>query len=121
MGALNPRREVKRLTNRGSGVRIHNSRKKDRDLRLTARQLMLISFLFLAFMMGGIGYVWSNFEGTQIGFDLSRLQKREMELMELNRKLKLELAFLTSPHYLETVAGRAGLRPADPEQTVLIK
>lgn len=111
---------LNRLRNRGSGVRIHNSRKKDRQLRLTSRQILLISILFLIFMGSGIGYVWSNFEGTQIGYDLSRLQKREMELVELHRKLKLELAFLTSPQYLETAARKAGLHPADPDQVILI-
>ncbi len=109
------------LMNCGSGVRIHNSRKKDRELQLTSRQIALVSILFVIFMMSGIGYVWSNFEGTQIGYDLSRLQKLELELMELNRKLKLELAFLTSPQYLEAAAGRAGLRPPEPDQVILIQ
>ena len=110
-----------RLRNHGTGVRIHNARKKDRELRLTPRQIVLISVLFLIFMGSGIGYVWSNFEGTQIGYDLSRLQKREMELMELNRKLKLELAFLKSPQYLEQAARKAGLHPMDPDQVILIQ
>jgi cell division protein FtsL len=112
--------ELARLTNRGSGVRNNSSRKGGRELNLTSRQIMLISILFLIFMMSGIGYVWSNFEGTQIGYDLSRLQKQEMELMELNKKLKLELAFLKSPHYLERTAESAGLRPAEPDQVVLV-
>ncbi|MFO7784059.1 MAG: cell division protein FtsL [Thermodesulfobacteriota bacterium] len=121
MGGRKSRYELNRLTNRGSGVRIHNSRKKERELRLTSRQIVLISILFLIFMMSGIGYVWSNFEGTQIGYDLSRLQKQEMELIELHRKLKLELAFLTSPQYLESAAGRAGLSPPDPDQVIMIQ
>ncbi len=113
--------ELKWLQNHGTGVRIHNARKKERELRLTSRQIVLITVLFLLFMGSGIGYVWSNFEGTQIGYDLSRLQKREMELMELHRKLKLELAFLTSPQYLEEAARKAGLRPAEPDQVILIQ
>ena len=30
------------------------------------------------FMGSGISYVWSNFEKTQIGYDLSQLKKEEM-------------------------------------------
>ena len=88
---------------------------------MTSRQVVLISLMFLIFMGSGIGYVWSNFEGTQIGYDLSRLQKQEMELEELHRKFKLELAFLTSPQYLENTAREAGLHPAVPEQVILVQ
>ncbi len=121
MGANKRPSEFNRLRNRGTGVRIHNARRKEDDQGLTPKQVLLISVMFLFFMISGIGYVWSNFEGTQIGYDLSRLQQREMELRELNRKLKLELAYLKSPQYLEDAAGEAGLRPAQPEQVVLIK
>jgi cell division protein FtsL len=110
-----------RLRNQGTGVRIRNTRRKDRKLRLTTRQIGLISILFLIFMGSSIGYVWSNFEGTQIGYDLSRLQERERDLKELHRKLKLELAYLTSPQYLEEASREAGLRPADPEQVILLR
>ncbi len=120
MNARPNRNDSNRLRNRGTGVRVRNARKKDRRLRLTPRQLVLISVLFLFFMGSGIGYVWSNFEGTQIGYDLSRLQKREMELLELHRKLKLELAFLKSPQYLEKAARKAGLHSTEPDQVILI-
>ena len=75
--------------------------------------------LFL-FMGSGIGYVWSNFEGTQIGFDLSRLQQEELKLMELNQKLKVELATLKSPQYLERAARALGLGDALPEQIIIL-
>ncbi|NLA76170.1 MAG: hypothetical protein GX846_11985, partial [Deltaproteobacteria bacterium] len=67
-----------------------------------------------------IGYVWSNIEGTQIGFDLSRLQKDERALQELNKKLKVELATLKSPQKLEAAARSLGLTDAAPEQIVFL-
>jgi len=121
MGGRTRTCQPNRLRNQGTGVRTRNTRKKDGEPRLTPRQVVLIAVLFLIFMSSGIGYVWSNFEGTQIGYDLSRLQKRERELNELHRKLKLELAFLTSPQYLETTARDAGLHPAEPEQVILVR
>jgi cell division protein FtsL len=76
--------------------------------------------LFL-FMGSGIGYVWSNFERTQIGYDLSQLKKEEMALKEINRKLKLELATLKSPQYLETIATKKlGLRQPTLEQIIVL-
>ena len=76
--------------------------------------------MLAAFMGSSIGYVWSNYEGTQIGFDLSRLQEDERELLELNRKLKLELATLKSPQYLEAAARSLGLQDASPEQIIIL-
>jgi len=110
-----------RLRNQGTGVRMKNTRRKDRRLRLNPKQVLLISIMLLVFMGGSMGYVWSNFEGTQIGYDLSRLKERERELQEFQRKLKLELAYLKSPQYLEDASRRAGLRPADPEQVILVQ
>jgi hypothetical protein len=71
-------------------------------------------------MMSGIGYVWSNLEGTQIGYDLSRLHQEELKLKNLNLKLRLELATLNSPQYLEEASRGLGLRETMPEQIVIL-
>jgi hypothetical protein len=76
--------------------------------------------MLVLFMGSGIGYVWSNFEGTQIGYDLSRLQQEKLRLQELNRKLTLELATLKSPQHLEMTARGLGLREAVPGQIIVL-
>jgi len=83
---------------------------------------MMITLLMLICFMGtGIGYVWSNFERTQIGYSLSQLQRKEMRLKEINQKLKLELATLKSPQNLERLATqKLGLSPPKPEQIILL-
>jgi hypothetical protein len=121
MGKNQNRYVANRLRNQGTGVRVNNKKKKDTKLRLTYKQIGLISIMFLVFMGSSIGYVWSNFEGTQIGYDVSRLKERERDLKEFQRKLRLELAYLKSPQYLEEASRQAGLRPADPEQVILIQ
>lgn len=121
MGTNKNRYIANRIRNQGTGVRINNKKARDRKLRLTPRQVGLISIMFLIFMGSSIGYVWSNFEGTQIGYDLSRLKERERDLEEFQRKLRLELAYLKSPQYLEEASKQAGLRPADPKQVILIQ
>ncbi len=88
---------------------------------MTGRQILLIVFMMLLFMGSSIGYVWSNFERTQIGYDLSQLKKKEMQLTEINRKLRLELAIVKSPRRIEKVAKeRLGLRQPSPDQIVVL-
>ncbi len=107
--------------NAESGVRMANARSKAVKIHITRKQV-LITFMMLICLMGtGIGYVWSNFERTQIGYSLSQLQKEEMRQKEINQKLKLELATLKSPQNLERLAIRKlGLGPPKPEQIVLL-
>jgi cell division protein FtsL len=112
--------EVACKRNSRTGININNSKVKRNRFYLTSRQIILIAFLLILFMSSGIGYVWSNYEGTQIGFDLSRLQKDERALLELNKKLKVELATLKSPQNLEAAARSLGLKDAEPEQIVFL-
>ena len=112
--------EVQGKRNVRTGVRVKNARKRDRKSRLSQRQIFLVALLLFIFMGSGIGYVWSNFEGTQIGYDLSRLQQDESRLKELNQKLRLELATLKSPQSLEVHIRRLGLKEASPEQIVVL-
>ena len=84
------------------------------------RQIFLIIIMLFLLMGSGIGYVWSNFEGTQIGYDLSRLEKEELKLREMNQKLRLELATVKSPQYLEEVTRNLGLKEAPPDRIVIL-
>ena len=110
--------EIDYKRNTRTGIKINNSRTKRNRFYLTSRQIILIVFLLLLFMGSSISYVWSNYEGTQIGFDLSRLQKDERALLELNKKLKVELATIKSPQNLEAAARSLGLKDASPEQII---
>ena len=112
--------ELQGKRNEKSGVRVKNAKKRERKPRLSYHQIFLVGLLLLVFMGSGIGYVWSNFEGTQIGYDLSRLQKEERELIELNKKLRVELATLKSPQYLERHIRALGLKEASPDQIVIL-
>jgi cell division protein FtsL len=110
-----------RSRNAKTGVRIKNYRKKKRSLNMKSKQVLLIIFMLFLFMGSSIGYVWSNFERTQIGYDLSQLKKEEMRLRETNRKLRLELAILKSPQNLETLAiEKLGLKQPSPEQIIVL-
>ncbi len=111
--------ELQGKRNAVNGVRIKNSKPRKR-VHLNRRQIAFIAGVLVAFMVSGIGYVWLNFKGTQIGYDISKLKQEELRLKELNQKLKLELAILKSPQYLERASRHLGLRPATPEQIVVL-
>ena len=107
--------------NAASGVRMANEKSKTSKFHVTRRQVIITLMMLICFMGTGIGYVWSNFERTQIGYDHSQLKKEEMRLEEINQKLKLELATLKSPRNLERLAiQELGLSPPKPEQIILL-
>lgn len=107
--------------NARTGIGVNNSRIKGKKVQLTPRQILLIIFLLLLFMASGIGFVWSNFETTQIGYDLSQLKKEELRLKDMNRKLRLELSFLKSPENLESQAVRRfGLKQPTHGQIIIL-
>lgn len=87
-----------------------------------SRKQIFLAILMLFLIMGSsIGYVWSNFEKTQIGYDLSQLKQEEMRLREINRKLCLELAVLKSPQNLGRLATqKLGLGQPSAEQIVVL-
>jgi len=107
--------------NAASGVRMANEKSKTSKFHVTRRQVIITLMMLICFMGTGIGYVWSNFERTQIGYDHSQLKKEEMRLEEINQKLKLELATLKSPQNLERLAiQKLGLGSPKPEQIILL-
>lgn len=117
-----PEKLSRMMTSRNAktGIRLKNYRHKDRP-RITRKQVVIISFLLFLLMGTGIGYVWSNFERTQIGYDISQLKKEEMRLKEINRKLRLELALLRSPQRLEAKAvNELGLKQPTPAQIIKV-
>ena len=113
--------DVEKSRNMRTGIRTRNSRvKRNSGPYFIHRQIVLIIIMLIIFMGSGISYVWSSFEGTQIGYDLSRLQQKELRLKDLNRKLKLELATLKSPQNLEDAIRGMGFRAVSQDQLVTL-
>jgi len=112
--------EIEGKRNTGTGIRVRNTKNRKGRFQFTPRQILIMALMLFVFMGSGIGYVWSNFEGTQIGYDLSRLKHEELRLQDLNKKLRLELATLKSPQYLEEAARAFGLKAPSPSQIVVM-
>jgi cell division protein FtsL len=112
--------EFEKKRNTKTGIRVNNAKSKKKRFSLSHLQILLITLILLLLVGSSISYVWSSFEGTQIGYNLSQLQQRELELNELNQKLKLELRTLKSAQILERRARRLGLRQPLPEQIEIV-
>jgi len=114
-------RLMKGSRNAKTGIRIHNAKTK-RRLHLTRKQVIVTALMLCLLMGSSIGYVWCNFEGTRLGYDLSELKSQEMRLQEINRQLKVELATLRSPEKLERIAvEELGMVRPKPEQIITLR
>lgn len=107
--------------NRVKGVLVRNTRARGRGMLLSRRQVLLVFALLTSFTLSGIGYVWSNFERTQVSYKLSELKAHELILKENNKKLRIELATLKSTQHLESMAmTRLSLNQPSPSQIVVL-
>ncbi|HDM10250.1 MAG TPA: hypothetical protein ENF92_07020 [Desulfobacteraceae bacterium] len=110
-----------RSRNARTGIRIVNTKRKRKPLGLSGKQLFFVVLMVFFLLVTGIGFVWSNFETTQLGYNITQLKKEELRLRDLNKKLRLELAYLKSPQNLHARATRClGLRQPAPEQIVVL-
>jgi cell division protein FtsL len=74
------------------------------------------------FILLVMAYLWLHFQIIQISYDIARAQNQKKELMETNKKLRIQLANLKSPERIEQIAmTRLGLRPPGKGQVEIIK
>jgi cell division protein FtsL len=79
-------------------------------------------FLLAIFVPGILGYVWLHVHTINLSYDIARSQKQKQELLELNKKLRIQLANLKSPERIEGIAlSQLGLRPPEKGQIEIIK
>lgn len=107
--------------NAETGVGSRNARVRTAAFKLTGRQIVVVVLTVLVFMTCSIGYVWSNFERTQLGYSISQLKSEQMRLLNVNTQLRVEMAFLKSAERLEQVASEElGMKFPTPNQIVVL-
>jgi cell division protein FtsL len=63
-------------------------------------------------LVGVIFYVWLQVQIVNLSYDISRAQTQRKELVEINKKLRIQLANLKAPDRIEQIAlNQLGLRP----------
>ncbi|MBN2178157.1 MAG: cell division protein FtsL [Deltaproteobacteria bacterium] len=91
----------------------------DRKLRLRFSHFIFATLIFMAI---ALVYVWFHIQVTRINYQIAEEIQNKNKLDEENRRLKVEIATLTSPQRIETIA-RIKLKMCYPkrDQVVFLK
>lgn len=82
------------------------------------RGLVLAMFLALITICGAaVAQVWTHFKAIEYGYKIAHARRERSKLVERNRRLRIELAWLKSPERVARIArSELGLREPEPEQ-----
>ena len=81
-------------------------------MRECVRLILMGGFLALCALL----YAWQHFETIQLRYQLESLRSERSQAMELNQKLKLEVAGLRAPGRIDAIARQFGLTAPVPAQ-----
>lgn len=81
------------------------------------RILFLVAFMAILSLF----YIWSRVQIVQYGYEINELKARQHQLIEENKKLKVETATLKSPNRIEKIAReKLKMRAPLPEQVQIV-
>jgi cell division protein FtsL len=77
--------------------------------------------LALILVSGILFYVWLQVQMVGLSYDISKAQNQRKELVEINKKLRIQWASLRSPDRIEQIAlNQLGLRPPERGQIEIL-
>ncbi len=84
---------------------------------------VLLWAILLFFLIGGsLVYVWSRIQLIQVGYEISNAMKAGRELVEENKRLRVEAATLKSYSRIERIAvEELGMKKPGPGQVIVIR
>ena len=103
-----------RVADRGGRERLGRKGRVDRRRRILC--IVLLSIILMALLWL---HVWLRLQVVHMGYVLSTSSKLQGRLEQENRELKIELATMTSPERLESLARRR-LQLAQPQKGQVI-
>ncbi|MCB2194043.1 MAG: hypothetical protein KQI62_20885 [Deltaproteobacteria bacterium] len=80
---------------------------------INLRQGLIVLSLVIAC---ALFYLYTGVKGLSISYQISQARQAQGELVEMGRRLRVELNNLRSPERLERAGARLGLAPAPPER-----
>jgi len=85
-------------------------------------KLSRLIFIALMFMAIALVYVWFRISITKIDYRIAAEMHRGDSFLEENRKLKIEVATLKSPHRIESIARtKLGMCYPERDQVIFLK
>lgn len=86
------------------------------------RTIGFILLVVLIITSGALIYAWSSLNIVHIGYEMAQALNERENLIEINKKLKVELAILRSPDRIEAVAvHKLGMRTPKSHEFIIIK
>jgi cell division protein FtsL len=99
----------------------HSRKKRPKEKRALGPVKYLIGLLAL-FVPGVLVYIWLHVQTVNFSYDIAKTQKQKGELLEMNKKLRIQLANLKSPERIERIAlTQLGLKPPEKGQIEILK
>jgi cell division protein FtsL len=93
-------------------------REVDREKRRECFGLLALGTLAFLFIMV---FAWQHFECVRYGYLIQQLKQEKAEQVERNHSLKVQLASLTDPQRIDTLArSELGLAPPKPDQIIQV-
>lgn len=100
---------------------VKRERSSLREHKLNPRQSVCVALLALLLVGVVLVHVWLRLQVVKTGYVLATATKLQTRLEQENRELQIELATLTSPDRLESLARRRlGLVPPEKGQVVIL-
>lgn len=95
--------------------------KPAREKRISRPNRFLILLLCLL-LPTAFGYIWLRVRIVHLSYDIAAAQKQKLALMEINKKLRIQLSNLKSPERIERIAvSQLGLRPPQKGQIEILQ
>lgn len=86
------------------------------------RTIGFIVLVVLIMTSGALIYAWSSLNIVHIGYEMAQALNERKNLIEINKRLKVELAILRSPDRIEAVAvHKLGMRTPKSHEFIIIK
>jgi len=86
------------------------------------RSVLTLFIVITFFICSLVFFVWTRLQITYVGYHISQANSEQQQLLRLNKKMKLEVASLTSLSRIESIAkNQLGLINPQPHQVVFIK
>lgn len=99
-----------------------HSRKKRPKEKHPFSPIKFLICLLAIFVPGVLVYIWLHVQTVNFSYDIAKTQKQKRELLEMNKKLRIQLANLKSPERIERIAlTQLGLKPPEKGQIEIIK
>jgi cell division protein FtsL len=100
---------------------VKRERSPRREHKVNRRQSVCVGLLALLLLGVVLVHVWLRLQVVKTGYVLATATKLQTRLEQENRELQIELATLTSPDRLESLARRRlGLVPPEKGQVIIL-